>query len=203
MTSKPNILLALDLSTSATGYSVWNLDTGALVEYGSVVKKASKAISSYPWSSLKSILWMADEVVAVIEKYQPTHIVAEEICRHVSRLSGKVLDSLHFILLYKLLMKDLPKTFKWAYIDVSRWRKVLNIRLSEQDKLLNADRRKMNKKTKKGTKKLHLIDWKDLACRYVNANFPLNLDAASTASDGDVADSICIGIAHLKDLGVA
>ena len=115
-------LLALDLSTTATGYAVFKADTKELLHYG-VIKAKVKGITklSYPIRPLYKMYSIADQIKELIEDYQSKgfnfeKIAIEEVNRHKSRLSGKTLDGLHWIVLNRF-SEDLLKRVKFIDSD--------------------------------------------------------------------------------------
>jgi len=140
---------------------------------------------------------MANSILNLIENYKPQYIVVEEVAGSKNRISQKTLDMMHGIL-WKTIDKYLDIV---SYLDVSGaagWRTLLDIRLNDADKLANAEARKINKQLGASYTELPIIGWKDLACRYVNYNYSIVLNSQEQTTDGDIADSICLGSAWLK-----
>jgi hypothetical protein len=193
MTNK--VLLSLDLSTTKTGWSKIDLNSRALADYGDIVPRVKNPTKNkiprygYPIIQLIKILDICDQILELITP-EVEIIIIEEVCKHRARLTGKVLDGLHFILLDKMSLESIKKV---KFIDVSDWRQKLGLRLSEEDKKINKDIRKFNKTASKKEQK-KVINWKTLSCRYVNARYGLNLEEKK---DSDKADSICIGTAYI------
>jgi len=195
-----NIILSLDLSTTCTGWAILDIKSGKLLTYGTIkpkVKNISKL--KYPIQQLLKMRSISSQIIDIIEQNNNiSYIVIEEINRHKSRLSGKVLDGLHFILLDRFSESDLSKV---RYIDsdgLSGWRTLLKLRLTEADKLNNKESRAINSKLKKGSRKIPIIGQKHLAARYVNRVYGLNLNVDSNRFDADVADAIGLGSAALQ-----
>jgi hypothetical protein len=198
------LLLSLDLSTTCTGYGVFDLENKKLFEYGFLSPKVKNPIKKgiplhqYPKLQGLKIKDLVEQILDLISKYNPEIIAIEEVVSHKSRLTGKVLDGLHFVLVDRLL--EFKGQIK--YVDVSGtsgWRPRFNIRLSELDKLTNQERKKFNKKAQRKDQ-LPIIDWKTLSSRFVNARYGLALDPNKSSSDGDVADAIMVGTYVLEDL---
>ncbi len=196
------ILLSLDLSTTCTGWSTFDLDSKKLVSYG-YLKPSTKVNGTpiskekYPMQQLLKMQDLSCKILNLIEQHKPTHIVIEEIAGSKNRLGQKVLDGFHFILL-TYIQKYIPII---EYYDVSGkdgWRTHLGFRLTEADKQNNKENRKLNNQLAKGTRKLPIIDNKDLACRHVNAKYGLMLDAQTSQSDTDLADSVSMGSAWIE-----
>lgn len=204
-------LLALDLSTISSGWALYDISSKELLSYGICRGKNFKG--EYPWDRLDKILYMSQQVLSVVEADPHiTHIVIEEVNRHRNRLAGKILDGLHYVLLLKL--KELSENIEVSYIDSDgatgwRSRSGLNLRLSERDKVLNKERKKLNKyitirnrgrKRKDLEKKYPIITKKHLAAEFVNKKFNLKLDVDLTPRHDDLADSISLGWAFLQRL---
>lgn len=193
-------ILALDLSTSCIGWSTLDQNCN-LLTYG-CIEPDKKGLTKleYPFKALEVMERLATEVYTLVLMQKPDLIVIEEITGSgiASRLAQKTLDGFHYIIAQKL------KAFasKIKYIDVSGtdgWRTYLSIRLSAQDKINNKENKALNKKIGRGQKKLNIINWKNLSCRWVNDKFNLNLDPDMEESHGDIADSICLGYAFIKE----
>jgi hypothetical protein len=198
-----DIVLALDLSTTCTGFAVFNNSTKKLLEYGFIVPRIKnptvkkKPTYEYPIFQGLKIKDIVSQILELMERVQPDHLAIEEVVSHKSRLTGKVLDGLHFVLVDRLL--EYPGTI--TYVDVSGtygWRPHFKIRLSEQDKLINAEHKKLNKKLR-AKDRLDIIDWKTLSSRYVNDKFKLNLDPTKETNHGDMADAIMVGLYYLDE----
>jgi len=197
MGENEKVILALDMSTTCTGWSIHGID-GKLLHYG-LIKPSTKggvAKMEYPRQQLTKMKDIADQILNLIRQYRPHCIVIEEIAGSKNRMGQKTLDGLHFI----VVMYIEGYLDRVRYYDVTGavgWRTHLQLRLSDADKLANKEAKVLNKKLR-GSQKLPVIGPKHLACRYANASFGtcLNVDTAET--DGDLADSICMGAAFLK-----
>lgn len=207
-------MLCLDLSTTCTGWAVFDLDTKKLLDYGAI-KPDKKGMSKldYPTKQLRVMQNITSQIMSLIyrldgfsmdnPKKEIKLIMIEEVNLHKSRMTGKTLDGMHWILLEALANdRDLN------YIDLVRyrdsdgetgWRTRLNLRLSENDKKLNAERKKINKKLK-GKDQLPIINKKHLAARYVNSKLNLNFDVDQNATDNDIVDAIGLGLSELLTL---
>ena len=157
------ILLSLDLSTTSTGYSVFDTQKPlkeSLKEAGYIKPKVpgiTKLI--YPKGALKKCQNLSEQIVELYERVKPDKIVIEEINPGKNRLGQKVLDGFHFILLDR--MEPVIPIIHFMDSDGKQgWRsaKCLDLKLSKNDKTTNARRRKRNKDTradqlKKGIKR--------------------------------------------------
>ena len=198
------VILNLDLSTTATGYSVMEIDSKKLLDYGCIkpkVKGISKLV--YPMKQLQVCISISEQILELYnnltqsKKYDIKFIVIEEINRHKNRLSGKTLDGLHAILWYHL---DLLCS-QIYYMDSdgnSGWRTRLRLRYSEADREFNKDAKKTNKRLLKGTPKINPITKKHLAARFVNKVYNTNFDVDLRKTDADICDSIGLGYAFLR-----
>ncbi len=191
------VLLSLDLSTTCTGWSVFDIDNHKLITYGTL-KPSTKGLSKmvYPKQQLTKMIDLSFKIRNLIENYKPTHIVIEEIAGSKQRIGQKVLDGLHWI----VLMHIQEYIDIITYYDVTGhdgWRTNLNLKLTESDKLANKEAKKMNKDLAPESR-LPVYDAKDLACRYANETFNLTLDPQVNQYDADVGDSVSMGSAYIK-----
>lgn len=188
-------LMSIDLSTNCTGISLFNIDTKELVHYEHIRGKDVKDSSKLRGTLLK-IKKMCQSIRVLVDNYQPTYIVIEEIAGSKNRLSQKTLDICHGILQIELFDKlDIVQ-----YYDVTGatgWRTNLGLKLSEADKVQNKQAKELNKKIGKASQKLPILGPKHLACRFVNKQFGLKLDVEAHKYDADLADSISMGYAFL------
>lgn len=195
-------LLTLDLSTTCTGYAIF--ENKELTDYG-IIKPNRKGLTKvkYPWKQLTVMRDLSESIVDLLWKERPDVVLIEEINKHKSRLSGKTLDGFHYILLHyiDLLMQplDKPETIFKDTDGTSGWRTRLDLKLTEMDKKENKVRRTSNKMQLKGSHKIPIINKKHLACRFVNNEFGLGLDCDLKTTDGDMADAIGLGFAYLLD----
>lgn len=190
-------LLALDLSTTATGWALFDRSSKKLLEYG-VVKPNNKGLSKlgYPEQQLRRLQDLSAQLNQLVASKEPLEvIVIEEINRGIARLTQKVLDALHFMFLDRI--EGRIKIVRYRDSDgASGWRKRLGLKLSEADKELNRINGLANKRRKKGrngTPKLPIINKKHLAVRFVNQVYGLSLNYDERETDGDIADAIGLG----------
>lgn len=199
-----NILLSLDLSTTCTGWAKFDLDSGELLAFGFIQPNFKNPVKkgipqySYPQGQALKLRTLADQIIELMEP-NVTKIVIEEINSGKNRLGQKVLDGFHFMLLDRMPWDFVRQVSYFDSDGKDGWRSAygLRLQLSSSDRSLNKDRKKMNKKLGKGQKKLPLITQKDLACKYVNKAYGLNLDCDKETTDGDVADAIGLGHFYL------
>lgn len=201
-------LLSLDLSTTNTGYAKIDIASKCIVQMGNVkskIKNPTKKgipLYKYPIYQKLKIASIVEQLIILINDPEVTEIVIEEINRGKARLSQKILDGLHHVLLDRL---TIPQALKITYVDSDgengwRSRNGLNLILTEKDKLYNKEARKYNnmlKKSKSKGKKRPLITAKTLACRYVNKEYNLELDDWARKTDEDLADALGLGYFYL------
>jgi hypothetical protein len=190
-------LLSLDLSTTCTGWSVFEEETGKLVTYG-ILKPSTKGISKmvYPQQQLTKMIDLSLQIRNLIANYKPNHIVIEEIAGSKQRLGQKVLDGLHWVLLMHI-QEMIPIITYYDVTGADGWRTALGLKLTELDKLSNKEAKKMNKDLAPKSR-LPVYDAKDLACRYANSTYGLALDPQTNQYDNDVGDSVSMGSAWLR-----
>jgi len=177
-------LLSLDLSTKSTGYAILDLESSALLTYG-LLKPKTKGLSTltYPQGSLKRIQSICEQIVTLLDTYPNIEqIVIEEINQHRSRIGGKTLDGLHFVLLDRIQDKLPIITYKDCG-GATGWRKDLQLYLNDDDK-------EFNKLMRDQGKKKEVVTPKHLACRFVKENYGLDFDPVK---ENDLADAICLG----------
>jgi hypothetical protein len=189
-------LLSLDISTSCTGWSLFNLERELLVS--GLIKPSTKGQvvkMTYPRQQLTKMRDISTQILNVILEYNPSIIVIEEITGSKNRMGQKTLDGCHFLVVDKI-EAFLDRVY---YYDVSGnqgWRYHLQLRLSDADKLANKEAKKLNKKLA-ASQRMPVVTPKHLACRHANARFNLALDCNLRETDGDLADSMCMADAFL------
>jgi len=205
------ILLSLDLSTTSTGYAVFDLSKPtlkeALIECGAF-KPSVPGITklTYPKGALKKCQDLARIIMDIIIKVQPDKIVIEEINSGKNRLGQKVLDGLHFILLDRI-EAQIPIIQFMDSDGNTGWRSkaCLKLILSKNDKTTNTRRRKRNKEARAAAKKngkriangilLPIITKKHKAAEFVNSLYGTTLDVDMTSNHADIGDAIGLGTA--------
>lgn len=181
-------LLALDLSTS-TGWA--SFEDGVLKDYGLLDKVFIQDFNVnahpnnsplYPGNIMEAARQVASLVAEKIEEVKPDGIVIENSTKGRNRHTQRLIEWVHFTVLELLASRNLP----FSYLDPSQWRKILDIRMSNED-------RKNNKEVNAGRKR-GKVNKKHLAIRYCNEKYSLNL----LVKHDDIADAICLGEAFLK-----
>lgn len=193
-----NTLLALDMSTTCTGWALFGMQSQQLLQYG-IIKPSMKggvAKMAYPKQQLTKMIDIGDQIASIIRTLQPAHIVIEEIAGSKNRLGQKTLDGLHFVVAW-IIEEYLSKVNYYDVSGTSGWRTHLQLRLSEADKLANKEAKKLNKKLT-AAQRIPIIGPKHLATRFANKQFGLSLDFDTRETDGDIADAVSMGYAFLK-----
>lgn len=194
-------LLTLDLSTTCTGFAIFDLQTKKLERYG-FIKPNKKGMSKleYPKKQLYVMRDLAAQIKALVDSIPDLKmILLEEVNLHKSRMAGKTLDGAHWILLNSLDEFSMNKVRYRDSDGETGWRTRLNLRLSEMDKKLNAERKKLNKKLRPKDQ-LPIINKKHLAARYVNSKLGTNFDVDQNSTDNDVVDAIGLGLSEILTL---
>ncbi len=192
--SDSHILITLDLSTNSTGYAVFNSKTKKLITYGNLKPKVSGLHKlKYPAAALLKIKDIASKVKDLVAEHDPESIVIEEVNRGINRIAQKSLDALHFFVLDYLTLIDETWITRVRYMDsngVRGWRGKLELKLSDEDKEHN---KKVRKKYAKEEAQKHIVDWKVLAQRYVNAKYGTSFDVKENEEHADICDAIAMG----------
>lgn len=193
-------VLALDISTSCTGFAVFDRETKKLICSGRI-KPTVPGLHKlkYPKAALKTIISMAGKVNDLVMQVNPDRIVIEEVNRGINRIGQKSLDAVHFFVLDRLTEAQVDSV---TYVDSNGkkgWRGMLGLKLSDQDKQVNAEIRLKNKKVKKSAK-APVIDWKVLAQRYVNVKYGASFNVWENPGDNDECDAIALGDAFCQFL---
>lgn len=201
-------ILSLDLSTTNSGWAKLCRETRKLLEYGGIKpivknpKKQGVPLYGYPVIQKLKIASIVEQLIPLIMDPEVSEIVVEEINRGKNRLTQKVLDGLHHVLLDRLAIDT---TLKITFVDSDGregWRgpNGLNLKLSDADKVYNSEARKYNQKLKRAKskgKRRPIVSAKTLACRHVNKVYNLDLNDWERKSDEDLADAIGLGLYFL------
>jgi Holliday junction resolvasome RuvABC endonuclease subunit len=190
------LLLSIDLSSTCTGWSIFDMSNHKPIAFGIIKGKNFKDTSNLR-ITMRRLVQMAEELLLIIKTYSPSHIVIEEIAGSKNRIGQKTLDMMHGILMYHIM----PLLDSVTYYDVSGiqgWRTDLGLKLTQADKINNKESKALNKKLGRGSTKMPIITPKHLACRYVNSQFGMNLNVDLTKSDADICDSLAMGHAFLR-----
>ena len=192
-------ILSLDLSTTASGWAMFDLKKKKLLSYGVIIPRIKNPTKkgvpqySYPEYQVLKIRDICQQILELITN-DVKEIVIEEINRGKARIQQKILDGLHFVLLDKLTAETL-KIVKFIDSDgFDGWRSKngLGLQLSAQDKEYNKSVKKLNKKLARKDKKV-VITQKHLCCNLVNKTFKLNFNVDENSTDADICDAIGLG----------
>ena len=190
-------ILGIDLSTHC-GFAILDSETG-LVKYGvmHLQDMEAPAVGADYAPDFQFVLdaqCMAHAVTPLLSEFSIDYIAIEQTNNGKNRISQKRLEMLHYALLEKLYNSGRGK--KVHYIDTSKWRRVLGIRLSKEQRKHNLEVRariKTGGRSKAGEGK---ITTKHLSVGYANEKYHLNLKVC----DNDSADAICLCDCLLKML---
>jgi hypothetical protein len=126
-------ILALDLSTKSTGYTIFD-SKGSILAYG-VLKPTpypGYTLDRYPSKSVRFCMDLAEQIYELVCQNCFTKILIEEVNPGKGSMLGtKTLCGLHFIILAKLEFY-LPKI---EFITTSKWRGNLGIKKNNDWKL--------------------------------------------------------------------
>lgn len=170
-------VLGIDMATK-TGFGL--VVDGQLKSYGLLsrpeISQGSEELEDF------YLLRIANAVAKMVwdlyEKEKPDFMFIEQTNQGSFRSTQKQLEFLHAVLLQLFLNNDL--TEKVFYVDTSKWRSSLEVKLSKEQ-------RKHNKAVKTGSAKGKVTP-KHLAVAWANATYSLEL----LKKDHDIADSIAI-----------
>lgn len=180
--------LAIDLSTKS-GWSSFvdgeYKESGALdkvyVEDFNVNDEPGKS-PLFPYNVINTTHAVARMVVNLVNDHNPDLVVIEQTTMGKNRFTQKLLEWLHYAVLEQLRGRS-PVVF----MDVSEWRKLVEMKLSVEQK-------KNNREVSSGRKR-GKITKKHLAVNMVNEKYHLGLKL----KDNDQADAILMNLAfHLK-----
>lgn len=169
------VVIGLDISTK-TGFAV--IKDGKLVDFGLLQTKAVSEDMAEDFLLLKRANLAMNEITSKINLYKPDRIIIEQTNAGKFRASQKQLEFIHCQVLSSILSMGMEKIT--YYVDTSKWRSVLNIRLSKEQK-------HHNKKVKLGMSKGKITP-KHLAVAWANNCFSLSL----LKKDHDIADAIAL-----------
>lgn len=175
------VILALDISTK-TGYAV--LSEGKLTATGVLrSKKRNSLANSVPFTAYADVVCaesMGTQVRDLVLEVRPDYIYIEQTNKGQQRGTQKLLEFLHFASL-KAIATSYQKNYNYVkYIDTSRWRSIISLRLTKEQKKHN----KLVKEKKARGK----ITTKHLAVTWANTKFDLKLKL----KDNDIADACCM-----------
>lgn len=208
-------ILGLDISTN-TGYAA--LEDDVILSLGNITSEKKKIADygNYPLNYYLAAEEVANKIVQKIDEVNPDVIVIEETNKQPkfsSRYSTKILEFIHCLLLASL--KSSKKEI--VYLSTGDWRRSAKIKLTKEQKKINAEISKLRREQKKAeeesalaqaqgqeqvpieNKEIVVVDSdgnkikgkitnKHLAVKFVNAKFGLNFKQ----KDNDIAEAICL-----------
>lgn len=183
---KEVVTLALDLSTSSSGYAVFHSDN---LKKSGYIKPKVKGITrmKYPESGLMKIMDLSEKIRDLVQEVNPDQIVIEEVNRGINRVGQKTLDALHFMVLLFMRIEDKNIFKKVSYIDSNGktgWRVLLGLSTKKKYPHLKGASKK----------------WKKVAEDFVNGHFGTNFDVIKTPFQADEVDAIALGYAYITYL---
>ncbi len=169
-------VLGLDLSTKS-GYAV--IEDGELKEHGLAKARVLEPLDTLEdYNQISKADSVAEQLKAVILAVKPDFIYIEQTNGGRFRTSQKQLEFIHYSVLAMIKKEYAASAVR--YVDTSRWRTVLNIRLSK-------DQRKHNKLVKSKSARGKITP-KHLAVKWANESFKMELKL----KDNDIADAIAV-----------
>lgn len=179
-------ILGLDLSTHV-GWSLIE-DTDKLLSYGTnhFPDNFTPPLGYEPDYAMKERAERVGNFIAdSLAKWQPNLIYVEQTNAGAWRTDQKQLEFIHYAVLEAV--EKLEYANKLRYIDTSRWRSILSIKMSKEQRAHN---KAVKAKTVRGK-----ITPKHLAVAFVNQAYKLEL----LLKDNDAADAICIARAGFQE----
>lgn len=162
-----------------TGFAI--IEDGKLTHYGLLKEeKVNLPDLAEDFSFLKRAIGATKQISELIKEHKPDKIFIEQTNTGKFRQSQKQLEMLHCCFLQEILKlgEHYPKNV--FYVDTSKWRSVLKIRLSKEQ-------REHNKKVKNRVAKGKITS-KHLAVLWVNETYNLSMKQ----KDHDICDAICL-----------
>lgn len=177
-------VIGLDLSTKS-GFAVCEINNGvvSIIKSGTFFrgKDEEGTMDNYPKSMMQVAEKAARQVVDLVLSENPDVVVIEETNLGRNRFSQKTLEWIHYCVLSGVIGKH-----KIEYISTSEWRKILDIKMSKEDKAHNKNIKETGARGK--------LSQKHLAIRFVNGYFGLELKPKNE----DEADALCLVLAFSK-----
>lgn len=195
------IIVALDLSTKP-GFARLDVKDGEIqkMHFDTFFpKKQIKDYGTYPFNYVKFAKDVADKVVSEITLIRVNHpeieIVIEETTAGKNNFSQKMLEFIHYAVLFELQNQRVPV----AYVRTGVWRSIVGANLNKEEKNLNAKISRIKKKTGSRLAKIDgrvvgKITRKHAAIRCFKEHFgyPIPL------SMNDACDAVLVGLAYIK-----
>lgn len=167
-------ILGLDISTK-TGFAV--IEDNRLIEYGLL---KVPVLGEDGLSLVKTAFSLSSEILKVTSRIMPDLIIIEQTNPGRFRVQ-KLLEFLHMATIIDMNKSGFYS--KVQYMDTSRWRQLISLRLS-------SDQRKHNKKVKQRAARGKITS-KHLSVKWANEKFSMNFKL----KDNDICDAICLAFA--------
>lgn len=104
---------------------------------------------TYPYNFLSMAQLQAKQILQLVEKFDPDVIIIEETNKGRNRFAQKQLEFIHFAVAEALHHHIKDGRRKLVYIDTSKWRSLLQIEMSKEDREQNHQRATQRKNFKK------------------------------------------------------
>jgi len=187
-------ILSLDISTK-TGYCVLEIDNEKynLIESGTI-KQQEKPKLDYPDDYL---MWgnnCANDIINIIKKHNPDHLVIEETSKgSKNNFSQKILEFIHYLVGKYIVENKIPRTYYFT----EQWRRICGCVMNDAEKAQGKSVRTQRKDGIKVAKNLEgkrigKITRKHVNVRRANEIFNLNL----ILKNEDQADSLLLAYAY-------
>lgn len=174
------MILSLDIA-STTGFAIFN--SGYLQSWGEIKERIDNK-TEYPFNLLNAATNLAKKIITLIDKEKPKIVILEDLAGHnIQRRSQRFLDFIHYPLLIHLQNRNIET----QYIEIWKWRKIVGLKMSNDDKKHNKLVRQKKAKGKITTKHLSV----NLVNRLYGGEFKLK--------DHNICDAILLGLAFLHD----
>jgi len=176
--------LALDLSTSSTGWAIF--EDRKLMDHGTF-RPIFKGITTlkYPEKQFRKIESLSAQIRDLITAQNPDKIVIEEVNRGINRIGQKSLDALHFMVIDRIMVIDDTLIKRIKYTDSNGrvgWRGKLGLTIAKKYPKIKGRSAK----------------WKKVAEEFVNKKFNKKFDVIKNKTQADEVDAICVGWASLN-----
>jgi hypothetical protein len=188
------MFIALDMAPSKTGWARFDGATDLrLLNYGLIQPPPVDPEDSFPASYYRPVIELVSGIKDLCLLYGPESVVVEQSNLGKQRGAQKRIEWCHFRLIEVLGDLDLQLHF----VDSSKWRQALDLRLNKDQKKSNAKLSKAKKSAaERGAvldkKELGIrgrVDWKHLSWERANQRWDLKLKK----KDHDISDAINIG----------
>ncbi len=187
-------ILALDIATKV-GWAVF--DNKALTNFDTLFsdRKASD-FGEYPRNYILWAEYIADRIMELVSKFDPSVVVIEETNASRQNYSQKILEHVHFAVNKRLM--EYPN-IQVKYIRTGVWRKLTGSVQTKEEKALNAKIARIKKKTgdkiaKIDGKRVGKFTRKHSALRCFEDHFGIKLPKKLD----DAAEAALLGLSYIK-----